>query len=147
MGRKGAGRSFFSNLPLDLRTTLRTQTLLPLIPGSDLKEHAVTAEAFEWTGKHGDLLSTQPPSPPDTATDEAIDSNLDSPLAESSLAGQKRLTSDLLSMPEQKRQRRRKGKGTAIENTHSTHPWDCTGLVSRYNSPEEVPAALVKCER
>lgn len=41
-----------------------------------------------------------------------------------------------------------KGKAKAVEdgNRFKGHRWDCTGLVTRYTKPTEMPSELVKCE-
>jgi hypothetical protein len=65
MGRKAkAGRSFFSNLPLDLRSSLRSQTLVPLIPGANINDLELKQEALDKVlGPGNDYLPTQPASP------------------------------------------------------------------------------------
>jgi hypothetical protein len=61
MGKKRtAGRSFFSNLPLDMRSNLRSQLLVPLIPGLNIQDQETKREAI---GEGSDLLPTQPASP------------------------------------------------------------------------------------
>lgn len=137
MGKKGAGRSFFSNLPLDLRTTLRTQTLVPLVPGGDLSLES-KAELMQWSMDNGDLLATQPPSPPSAGS--VIDL-VEEPeaVAESSVAGQKRARGPVQGSAKKSR------KGKAVKNAFKDHPWDCTGLVKRYTAPNHCPPELVKC--
>jgi hypothetical protein len=47
-----------------------------------------------------------------------------------------------------KRKSKGKGKGKDIEgegNRFKGHRWDCTGLVTRYTKPTEMPSELVKC--
>jgi hypothetical protein len=65
MGKKRtAGRSFFSNLPLDLRSNIRSQTVLPLVTdtSTDIQEVEVRQDgpSDEIVGR--DLLPTQPAS-------------------------------------------------------------------------------------
>ena len=67
MGKKGkAGRSFFSNLPLDLRSSLRSQTLLPLVPGQNINTLESKQDELDKSlglGPGHDFLPTQPASP------------------------------------------------------------------------------------
>lgn len=48
------------------------------------------------------------------------------------------------------RKKRRKTNGacapTALPNAYAGHPYDCTGLVPRYNDYKEVPADIRKCQ-
>jgi len=64
MGKKRtAGRSFFSNLPLDLRSNIRSQTVLPLVTdtSTDIQELEVKQDGpSDVVGR--DLLPTQPAS-------------------------------------------------------------------------------------
>lgn len=159
--RKSAGRSFFSNLPLDLRTSIKSQVLVPLIPGANINDHQPSSEPR-------DFLPTQPASPSTVADELDIPSSVltadgqrheaiglrTTQEAETSTAGQKRLISPELSMISslagKKRKVNNKGKGKAVTVDPAKrflgHAWDCTGLVQRYNDPAEVPSQLVKCE-
>lgn len=152
MGRKG-GRSFFSNLPLDLRHELRSQTLLPLIPGGDLNAVEVKAELIA-AAANGDLLPTQPPSPSHQPSPEIVDQPHTSTSTSTSIstststststftsASASVSTSTLARTSAPRPKKRRK-----VVNTPLDHPWDCTGLVQRYTSPAHFPPNLVKCE-
>jgi hypothetical protein len=82
MGKKAkAGRSFFSNLPLDLRSSLRSQTLLPLIPGANINDLEKKQEALEQKlglGPGNDYLPTQPSSPGSSDEEDAVTGNAES---------------------------------------------------------------------
>ena len=113
---RAAGRSFFSNLPLELRTSLRSQVLVPLVPGANINDFQLKSTANGHDDHNGnavgerELLPTQPASPSspsstmdgntsslnltagyigDTDTMEDMTSTI-TPVAESSTAGQKR---------------------------------------------------------
>lgn len=74
MGKKSKpGRSFFSNLPLDLRSSLRSQTLLPLVPGQNINTLEAKQEELDKVlglGVGNDYLPTQPDSPGSSDGDE-----------------------------------------------------------------------------
>jgi hypothetical protein len=74
MGKKSKpGRSFFSNLPLDLRSSLRSQTLLPLVPGQNINTLETKQEELDKAlglGAGNDYLPTQPASPSSSDEDE-----------------------------------------------------------------------------
>jgi hypothetical protein len=74
MGKKSKpGRSFFSNLPLDLRSSLRSQTLLPLVPGQNINTLETKQDESDKAlglGAGNDYLPTQPPSPTSSDEDE-----------------------------------------------------------------------------
>ena len=194
MGKKGkAGRSFFSNLPLDLRSSLRSQTLLPLVPGQNINTLESKQDELDKSlglGPGHDFLPTQPASPSssvdeDESTIEVAAASIPAGrvhevVAESSTSATKRAlvrahdeiletnTNDF-SMTNVNGQRKQKvdiqdievsekgkgaakgkgkGKAKAIEdgNRFKGHRWDCTGLVTRYTKPSEMPSELVKCE-
>jgi len=180
MGKKSKpGRSFFSNLPLDLRSSLRSQTLLPLVPGQNINTLETKQEELDKAlglGAGNDYLPTQPASPSSSDEDEVYPTPV-APLvmpipevvAESSTSAKKRA---LLSENETdvemsnqsmitngggegkkqkveiKKKSKGKGKAKAVEdgNRFKGHRWDCTGLVTRYTKPTEMPSELVKCE-
>jgi hypothetical protein len=180
MGKKGkAGRSFFSNLPLDLRSSLRSQTLLPLVPGQNINTlEAKQDELDKVIGLRpgNDFLPTQPASPSSTvdeddapvavvtdpmpevvaesstsATKRALNQNLENEFQDTSMIrmnGGKKQKVEVIT-PKSNRKGKGKGKGKAIEgegNRFKGHRWDCTGLVTRYTQPSEMPSELVKCE-
>jgi hypothetical protein len=76
MGKKSKpGRSFFSNLPLDLRSSLRSQTLLPLVPGQNINTLETKQEELDKAlglGAGNDYLPTQPASPSSSDEDEVL---------------------------------------------------------------------------
>jgi hypothetical protein len=185
MGKKSKpGRSFFSNLPLDLRSSLRSQTLLPLVPGQNINTLETKQEELDKAlglGAGNDYLPTQPASPSSSDEDEdefhstpvikpAAPSVMPEVVAESSTSAKKRallLDNDVeisgvhdLSIimngegegkkqkVEIKKKRKGKGKAKAVEdgNRFKGHRWDCTGLVTRYTKPTEMPSELVKCK-
>jgi hypothetical protein len=183
MGKKSkAGRSFFSNLPLDLRSSLRSQTLLPLVPGQNINTLETKQEELDRAlglGAGNDYLPTQPASPSSSDEDEvrptpvikpAAPSVMPEVVAESSTSAKKRAllldndveisgVQDLSTMTngegegkkqkvEIKKKGKVKGKAKAVEdgNRFKGHRWDCTGLVTRYTKPTEMPSELVKCE-
>jgi len=192
MGKKGkAGRSFFSNLPLDLRSSLRSQTLLPLVPGQNINTLESKQDELDKSlglGPGHDFLPTQPASPSssvdeDESTIEVASASIPAGpmhevVAESSTSATKRAlvrahdeiletNSNDISMTNtngQKKQKvdindiktpekgkgkgKGKGKAKAIEdgNRFKGHRWDCTGVVTRYTKPSEMPSELVKCE-
>jgi hypothetical protein len=94
MGRKAkAGRSFFSNLPLDLRSSLRSQTLVPLIPGANINDLELKQEALDKVlGPGNDYLPTQPASP--GSSDDVEDRAEVVAVAESSTSARKRQMSN-----------------------------------------------------
>jgi hypothetical protein len=179
MGKKSKpGRSFFSNLPLDLRSSLRSQTLLPLVPGQNINTLETKQEELDKAlglGAGNDYLPTQPASPSSSDEDE-VHSTPAAPLivpevvAESSTSARKRALSlendvemsggqdqsiNMNGEGEGKKQKveikkkgKGKGKAKAVEdgNRFKGHRWDCTGLVTRYTKPTEMPSELVKCE-
>jgi hypothetical protein len=180
MGKKGkAGRSFFSNLPLDLRSSLRSQTLLPFVPGQNINTlEAKQDELDKVLGLRpgNDFLPTQPASPSSTvdeddapaavvtdpmpevvaesstsATKRALNHNLENEFQDTSMIstnGGKKQKVEVIN-PKSNRKGKGKGKGKAIEgegNRFKGHRWDCTGLVTRYTKPSEMPSELVKCE-
>jgi hypothetical protein len=181
MGKKSKpGRSFFSNLPLDLRSSLRSQTLLPLVPGQNINTLETKQEELDKAlglGAGNDYLPTQPASPSSSDEDE-VHSTPVAPLivpevvAESSTSARKRALSlenekenetsgrqDLSMVTngeeegkkqkvEIKKKSKGKGKAKAVEdgNRFKGHRWDCTGLVTRYTKPTEMPSELVKCK-
>jgi hypothetical protein len=183
MGKKSKpGRSFFSNLPLDLRSSLRSQTLLPLVPGQNINTLETKQEELDKAlglGAGNDYLPTQPASPSSSDEDEihptpvikpAAPSVMSEVVAESSTSAKKRALlleketdvdmsgiQDLsvITNGEGKKQKveikkkgKGKGKAKAVEdgNRFKGHRWDCTGLVTRYTKPTEMPSELVKCE-
>lgn len=107
---RAAGRSFFSNLPLELRTTLRSQTLVPLVPGANINDFKLDPKpnpnGMSQEGR--DYLPTQPESPGSTVDDSISiqgirQSHSEEPrdggstlvtMGESSTAGQKRAQQD-----------------------------------------------------
>ena len=179
MGKKSKpGRSFFSNLPLDLRSSLRSQTLLPLVPGQNiniLETKQGELDKALGLGAGNDYLPTQPDSPSSSEEDQALPIQV-SPVvrpevvAESSTTARKRALSlenenetemsevqnlSVIENGEGKKQKveikkkgKGKGKAKAVEdgNRFKGHRWDCTGLVTRYTKPTEMPSELVKCE-
>lgn len=178
MGKKSKpGRSFFSNLPLDLRSSLRSQTLLPLVPGQNI--HTLETKQGELDkalglGAGNDYLPTQPDSPSSSEEDEVPPIQVapfrPEVVAESSTSARKRALSlengketemsgvqdlSVITNGEGKKQKveikkkgKGKGKAKAVEdgNRFKGHRWDCTGLVTRYTKPTEMPSELVKCE-
>jgi hypothetical protein len=183
MGKKSKpGRSFFSNLPLDLRSSLRSQTLLPLVPGQNINTLETKQEELDKAlglGAGNDYLPTQPASPSSSDEDEvlptpaikaAAPSVMPEVVAESSTSAKKRALlldndiemsglQDLSTMTngegegkkqkvEIKKKGKGKGKAKAVEdgNRFKGHRWDCTGLVTRYTKPTEMPSELVKCK-
>jgi hypothetical protein len=185
MGKKSKpGRSFFSNLPLDLRSSLRSQTLLPLVPGQNINTLETKQEELDKVlglGAGNDYLPTQPASPSSSDEDEghpapviipAVPPVMPEVVAESSTSARKRALSlenekenemsgvqDLSMVTngegegkkqkvEIKKKGKGKGKAKAVEdgNRFKGHRWDCTGLVTRYTKPTEMPSELVKCE-
>jgi hypothetical protein len=179
MGKKSKpGRSFFSNLPLDLRSSLRSQTLLPLVPGQNINTLETKQEELDKAlglGAGNDYLPTQPASPSSSDEDEvhpmpARPLGVPEVVAESSTSARKRalsLENDVemsgVQNPstmtdgegegkkqkvEIKKKGKGKGKAKAVEdgNRFKGHRWDCTGLVTRYTKPTEMPSELVKCE-
>lgn len=153
--RKIAGKSIFSNLPLDLRTTLRSQTLVPLVPGVNIKQHQLPADGAE--GEARNLLPTQPASPSSSTASMAtsvravVNGTGESSKRAASLTA---LDVSVASASGQGQKRRRKDDGPAKANVKGKgkgkakpvkHAWDCTGLVQRYTDPSEVPPHIVKC--
>jgi hypothetical protein len=179
MGKKSKpGRSFFSNLPLDLRSSLRSQTLLPLVPGQNINTLETKQEELDKAlglGSGNDYLPTQPASP-SSSDEEEVRPTPAAPLippevvAESSTSARKRAISlendvEMSRVHDQtivmsgegegkkqkveiKKKGKGKGKAKAVEdaNRFKGHRWDCTGLVTRYTKPTEMPSELVKCE-
>jgi len=93
MGKKAkAGRSFFSNLPLDLRSSLRSQTLVPLIPGANINDLERKQEALDRVlGPGNDFLPTQPASPGSSDDgNEPLPGYREEVVAESSTSAKKR---------------------------------------------------------
>jgi hypothetical protein len=183
MGKKSKpGRSFFSNLPLDLRSSLRSQTLLPLVPGQNINTLETKQEELDKAlglGVGNDYLPTQPASPSSSDEDEVRPTPVVIPpaplimpevVAESSTSAKKRALlvendvdvemskvqdPSMIMNGEGKKQKvetkkkgKGKGKAKAVEdgNRFKCHRWDCTGLVTRYTKPTEMPSELVKCE-
>ena len=102
MGKKAkAGRSFFSNLPLDLRSSLRSQTLVPLIPGANINDLERKQEALDRVlGPGNDFLPTQPASP--GSSDDGIEVApvaREEVVAESSTSAKKRALSNEVETP------------------------------------------------
>lgn len=75
--RRTAGRSFFSNLPLDLRSNIRSQTLLPLVAGANIQDLDTRRDEFDKEIGGKELLPTQPASiaPSDSDSSEEEDEN------------------------------------------------------------------------
>lgn len=179
MGKKSKpGRSFFSNLPLDLRSSLRSQTLLPLVPGQNINTLETKQEELDRAlglGAGNDYLPTQPASP-SSSDEEEVRPTPAAPLTvpevvpESSTSARKRALSlendvEMSKVRDQsivmngdgegkkqkveiKKKGKGKGKAKAVEdgNRFKGHRWDCTGLVTRYTKPTEMPSELVKCK-
>lgn len=152
--RKTVGRSFFSNLPLDLRTSLKSQILVPLVPGANINDFQLAnGHEDDSRGESRNLLSTQPASPSTVGDDQEGVSVNPNTIAESSTASQKRhLDAELSATTKdggKKAKMSKKGKGRAViadpSKRYSGHAWDCTGLVERYTDPAQVPSQLVKC--
>jgi len=144
MGKKSKpGRSFFSNLPLDLRSSLRSQTLLPLVPGQNINTLETKQGELDKALGLGAESST-------TARKRAL--SLENG-KETEMSGVQDLS--VITNGEGKKQKveikkkgKGKGKAKAVEdgNRFKGHRWDCTGLVTRYTKPTEMPSELVKCE-
>ena len=172
--RKGGGtRSLFASLPWDLKQSLRSQSLDVVIPLQPKSEVEIKAERILQLASTNGLLSTQPKSSSDVveadssrggvneteaghnrrAGDAGEDEEDDLENRESSGGALQRPTppSSLdypptpMSYTDSAR-KRRKGKNKAPVNRHLGHPWDCTGLVSRYQDYSEVPTHLAKCK-
>lgn len=171
--RKTAGRSFFSNLPLELRTSLRSQILVPHVAGANINDFRLAHDTASSSDGDSHLLPTQPLSPTSTVDDSSIIQNggyslvgipglpSESTLtdvAESSTTGQKRAVQAGLSSSSngigtgtgKKRKVIKNGKGKSrtpqdVMKKYNGHAWDCTGLVERYTDPSEIPSNLVKC--
>jgi trimethylguanosine synthase len=135
--RGGRGASIFAALPWDLKSTLRS--------------NPSTEQSKEPTPTAGSLLPTQPPSE-DGDADELVREGEEEeevaaavePSTEESASPQRAVeattsrkrAANALASPSKRRR-------TAADEER--HPWDCTGLVPRYEKAADVPQHLKKC--
>ncbi|BEJ16046.1 hypothetical protein CspHIS471_0506510 [Cutaneotrichosporon sp. HIS471] len=132
--RGGRGASIFAALPWDLKNTLRANPV---------------AEPPSGSSSRGDLLPTQPPSDDHEEGDdpeegdeqevqveeeEVVVAVAATPQQAGPSGGNRKRAANALVSPS-KRQR---------TDDHERHPWDCTGLVPRYEKAADVPAHLKK---
>jgi trimethylguanosine synthase len=134
--RGGRGASIFAALPWDLKSTLRS--------------NPSTEQSKEPTPTAGSLLPTQPPSE-DGDADELVREGEEEeevaaavePSTEESASPQRAVeattsrkrAANALASPSKRRR-------TAADEER--HPWDCTGLVPRYEKAADVPQHLKK---
>ncbi|GMK55416.1 hypothetical protein CspeluHIS016_0204720 [Cutaneotrichosporon spelunceum] len=136
--RGGRGASVFAALPWDLKSTLRANPVVDQPSGSSSR---------------GDLLPTQPPSDDHEEGDEPEEGDA----LEVQVVGKEVVTTDLsdanpatsLSGPPSRSRKRAPNALASTSKRRRTedeerHPWDCTGLVPRYERAADVPAHLKK---
>ena len=126
-------RSLFASLPPDLKRNLRTQP-------TQLLEQAPRASDSD-PNPTGYLL-TQPASPGSEGSAEG---------EEEETAVTSRAIMEISKRPLDSTGRNSSGSGAVkrrkVEHdTTEGHPWDCTGLVPRYQDYSDVPKELAKCE-
>lgn len=144
MGKKAkAGRSFFSNLPLDLRSSLRSQTLVPLIPGANINDLERKQEALDRVlGPGNDFLPTQPASPGSSDDgNEPLPGNRREVVAESSTSAKKRALSNEVETPNSSminingKKRKQLAASGVNGSRKGAHPAGGTGSASASASP------------
>ena len=134
-------RSFFSSLPYELKTTLRSQSFGPVTTLSAQDSIQVKAELIADTVQFGALLPTQPQSPIASQDALSLVESTEGPIESSTSS--KRLLVDTSDRRPAARGRKRKFKPPG--NDFLGHRWDCTGLVPRYTDYSELPSGLAKC--
>lgn len=144
MPKSRTSRSLFSSLPIDLKKSLRSQTVEPYTLAPRLDSVQVKAELIADTVQFGPLLHTQPQSPgvsPDAA--EIVDLTEEPAESSTSAALRTKRPENVLTSPRSAKERR--GKEKVPANPHQGHAWDCTGLVPRFSDYSQLPQQLAKC--
>lgn len=148
MPRGSGKRSLFASLPWDLKKAIRSHSVDPLpavtsqtsVPiTKQVKQELLVLEAAD-----NGYLPTQPRSPTEDVAEveeEVIEAGPSTVVLPAHLPAKV-----VASRPGQEpKKKKRKLKGKAVENQYLDHPWDCTGLIKRYQDYSEVPSELTKC--
>lgn len=136
--RGGRGASIFSALPWDLKRTFRSNVvaappseeqtaslgLLPTQPPSEGSDEG--EEDGELDGEEEEVVAAVEPSTGDSA----------SPQRPISATRSRKRAANALASP---------SKRPRTEVDEELHPWDCTGVVPRYEKAADVPQHLKKC--
>ncbi|KAK4689426.1 trimethylguanosine synthase, partial [Tremellales sp. Uapishka_1] len=129
-----AAKSLFAALPMELKASLRSQPLLAVQDIGTAAEPIVVAEAST------SYLPTQPRSSnPPSPEAPVIQRTLPRPPKRAFSA-----SSPSTSQPPPKKITQRPRKPIKAWNAFLDHPWDCTGLVPRYEKEDNVPLDLRK---
>lgn len=138
--------SIFSALPWALKSTLRANPSVDAIESPAASNHPPNP---------ADLLPTQPPSEDGGGGEET---GASPPIAAASGSGQmptlacaagsaatQKRAGEPLALPSKHRRADAKLEIETENDETEPHPWDCTGLVPRFECAKDVPAHLKKC--